>query len=172
MSEKSPSIAEIWNKHYATQEAFTRTMNGFRNQTLEEVEKIIDKINALGCQGHRDCDCMSNVYKIEQEIKNLKSQSPEITEATCKGSSASKDILCRCGHVLFEHEEKDKPTRCMYANGRGCKCPEFFKEDRKVGCGREVRFYDVLENETLTWKCGENKELELCESCKTKKVKE
>ena len=108
MSEKSPSIADIWNKHYATQEAFTKAMYKFRNQTLADVKKIIrkkidllnERINTrtLNSSPYISSSCQLTVVRqLEEEIKKIQSQ-PFDGQSRSMGEPLKRETSPAGGH--------------------------------------------------------------------------
>lgn len=154
--------------------------NWVRNQTLADVEKIIN----LGHEGCHENECCK---QIKEEIKNLKvtevvgsspTASLEKGLLTSVGRGLSKEEngasplqtgivptsrkgLCKCGHKDYLHQ--DNKGFCSYCQFRESTCNEFqVKEDRK-GCRKAMK-------DTLGWlyaHCGDNI---LCDDCKGKDV--
>ncbi len=99
-----------------------------------------EKCVEMGCKCEKfQEDTKSELERLRENPEYLKHEK-EYEEIADEFQEDTKSELCVCGHIKFEHEEKGKPTRCMYANGRGCVCQNFTPQDKSVNV-EDMRFY-------------------------------
>lgn len=123
MSEKSPSVADIWNKHYSNQISFDKGMNAFaigiRNQTLAEVLKIIQnsystafvtikdysdylirKIKKIQSQGEEKKDEKTHINPSTVSIEGVASSDPNTQSQGSDGERSKAEIRTSSNRVI------------------------------------------------------------------------